>query len=173
MALPAFYSELESRSCCIAPVSFFIYKNLRIWSLCILIQDGATLCFDYITKPILAPVIDPLTSKMSNWISATVMTVVNASHLWFLWAFFVILPKGLKRFVTVAVGTAFPLMASVTAVSTEDRADDTFWLTYWSCYGLLFVAMDIAETWLGKIWGFYTVVIISTIYLMLPMTQGK
>lgn len=110
---------------------------------------------------------------MNNVISGLVMTVVNASHLWFLWIFFVVLPKGLKRFVTIGIGTVFPLMASVTAVSTDDKADDTFWLTYWSCYGLLFLAMDVTETWLGAIWGFYTIVICSTVYLMLPMTQGK
>ena len=120
----------------------------------------------------MSPIIDPLTSKMTSFISGLVMTVVNASHLWFLWVFFVILPKGLKRFVCIAVGTVFPLMASVTAVSTEDKADDTFWLTYWSCYGLLFLAMDVIETWVGAIWGFYTLVILSTVYLMLPMTQG-
>jgi len=92
---------------------------------------------------------------------------------WFLWAFFMILPKDLKRFVTIAVGTVFPLMASITAISTPDKTDDTFWLTYWSCYGLLFVLMDWLETYIGRIWGFYTVVIFSTVYLMLPMFQGS
>ena len=33
--------------------------------------------------------------------------------------------------------------------------------------------MDWAETWLGRIWGFYTVILFSTVYLMLPMTQGS
>ena len=86
---------------------------------------------------------------------------------------------------------------------------DTFWLTYWSCYGLLFLIMDWLETYLvsacaivwscrkrvliaerrnahltlitfgtqrcqqGVIWGFYSVIIFSTVYLMLPMFQGS
>ncbi|CAB9506424.1 receptor accessory protein [Seminavis robusta] len=145
---------------------FFIWLYLPF-------TDGATLIFDYITRPVLAPVIEPVSNKMGTWISGLVMTIINASHLWALWAFFIILPKGLKRFVTIAIGTAFPLLASITAVTTDDKTDDTFWLTYWSCYSLLFLIMDWTETWLGSIWGFYTVMLFTTVYLMLPMFQGS
>lgn len=129
--------------------------------------------YDYITGPVLAPVIDPISKRLNTFVSGFIMTVINASHLWFLWAFFVILPKDLKRFVTIAVGTVYPLLASVTAVSTPEKTDDTFWLTYWTCYGLLFLFMDWTEAWMGRIWGFYTVVLFGTVYLMLPMFQGS
>lgn len=57
------------------------------------------------------------------------------------------------------------------AVNTEDTfADDTQWLTYWSCYGILHLIMIALETWLGRIPGFYTLVIFATVYLMLPIT---
>jgi TB2/DP1, HVA22 family len=130
------------------------------------------LIFDFITRPLLSPIIEPISTKLGNWISNIVLTVINASHLWALWAFFIILPQGLKRFVTVAVGTIFPLLASVTAITTPDTTDDTFWLTYWSCYSILFLIMDVLETYLGAIWGFYSLVLFTTVYLMLPMFQG-
>ena len=144
---------------------FFIWLYLPF-------TDGSTLVFDYITRPLLSPIVDPISKKLNTAVSGLIMTIVNASHLWFLWAFFVILPKDLKRFVTVAVGTVYPILASITAVSTPDKADDTFWLTYWACYGILFLIMDWTETWVGRIWGFYTVVLFSTVYLMLPMFNG-
>lgn len=50
--------------------------------------------------------------------------------------------------------------------------DSKYWLTYWAVYGCLFVIMDISEKVLGRIPGFYTLIIFSTIYLMLPMFRG-
>jgi len=145
---------------------FFIWLYLPF-------TDGSTLVFDYFTKPVMSPIIDPISQKMNSWISGTIMTIVNASHLWALWAFFIILPKDVKRFATIAVGSVYPILASITAVSTPTKTDDTFWLTYWTGYGLLFITMDWLETYFGRIWGFYTVIIFSTVYLMLPMFQGS
>ena len=56
--------------------------------------------------------------------------------------------------------------------STEDIEDDTYWLTYWAVYGCLYLVMDLLETWMGWIPGFYTLFIFSTVYLMLPMFNG-
>ena len=50
--------------------------------------------------------------------------------------------------------------------------DDTYWLTYWAVYGCLFLIMDVSEDFLGRIPGFYTLIIFTTIYLMLPMFRG-
>ena len=59
--------------------------------------DGARLTFDYITKPLLGPYIEPIASKMEGWITMVVMTFINASHLWLLWAVFMLLPASFKR----------------------------------------------------------------------------
>ncbi|OEU16043.1 hypothetical protein FRACYDRAFT_144853, partial [Fragilariopsis cylindrus CCMP1102] len=67
----------------------------------------------------------------------------------------------------------YPAVSSIVAATTEEIADDTYWLTYWSCYGCLFLIMDVLEKLIGWIPGFYTLVIFSTIYLMLPMFQGS
>lgn len=134
--------------------------------------DGAALIYDNITEPFITPVLKPLASKMTNMITALYQTLINAMHLWVLWLIFMFLPAGLKRFVAVLIGTVYPFVSSVAAASTEEVDDDTYWLTYWSCYGCLFLVMEILETWLGWIPGFYTLIIGATVYLMLPMFQG-
>jgi hypothetical protein len=134
--------------------------------------DGAVLIYETITEPYLAPKVRPLAMQMNNFIAYMYQTLINAAHLWLVWIIFLFLPKGLKRIVSVAIGTVYPLISSITAAATEEIEDDTYWLTYWSVYGCLFLVMDISETWLGWIPGFYTVIIFSTVYLMLPMFQG-
>lgn len=136
------------------------------------LTDGAHLLYNNVTAPYIAPKVKPLAAKMTNMISALYHTLINAMHLWFLWIIFMVLPAGLKRIIAVAIGTFYPLISSIAAASTEEVADDTYWLTYWSVYGCLFLIMELLETWLGWIPGFYTLVILATVYLMLPMFQG-
>lgn len=64
------------------------------------------------------------------------------------------MPGDLKRFLVVATGTIFPLTASTIVVATEDEVEETFYLTNWSCFGILFLIMDWAEELLGSIPGF-------------------
>jgi hypothetical protein len=134
--------------------------------------DGAALLYDTITEPYIAPRMKPLAAKMNNMITAAYQTLINAMHLWFLWFIFLFLPVGLKRLIAVLIGTVYPLVSSIAAAATEEVEDDTYWLTYWSCYGCLFIIMQVLEVWLGWIPGFYTLIILSTVYLMLPMFQG-
>jgi TB2/DP1, HVA22 family len=134
--------------------------------------DGARLLYDTITAPYIAPKVRPLAAEMTNLITALYQTMINAAHLWFLWIIFLFLPKALQRTIAVAIGTVYPLLSSISAASTEDVEDDTYWLTYWCCYGCLFLIMEVLEVWLGWIPGFYTLIIVTTVYLMLPMFQG-
>lgn len=136
------------------------------------LTDGAALIYNNFTGPILTPLVKPLAHRMTNWISYLYQTMINAVHLWLVWFIFVFLPPGLKRIVAVAIGTVYPWVSSVAAAATEEVEDDTQWLTYWSCYGTLFLVMDLLEVWLGWVPGFYTLVIFTTVYLMLPMFQG-
>ena len=107
------------------------------------VTNGADLLFEHVTKPYIVPRVRPLAAKMDSMVEFIIQTLVNATHLCFLWIIFVFLPKGLKRMVAVAVGTVYPLVSSISAASTHDVEDDTYWLTYWSCYAVLFFAMDI------------------------------
>jgi hypothetical protein len=47
-----------------------------------------------------------------------------------------------------------------------------YWLTYWSCFGILFLITDFIENFIGFIPGFYTLTIAATVYLMLPLFRG-
>ena len=134
--------------------------------------DGATLIFDFIMAPFIAPVVQPIAQKMDGVINKLVMAVMNAAHLSVVWIAFVFLPQGLKRAVWIMIATVFPLMSSVVSVTTPEGGDDTYWLTYWSCFGVLFLIADFVENFLGFIPGFYTILIAVTVYLMLPLFRG-
>ena len=71
------------------------------------------------------------------------------------------LPAGLKRIIAILIGTVYPWVSSVTAAATDEVEDDTYWLTYWSCYGVLFLLMEVLETYLGWLPGFYTLIIFT------------
>jgi TB2/DP1, HVA22 family len=118
--------------------------------------DGAALLYDKIIEPYVAPVAKKLATKVEGWI-AVILTIVNTSYLSFAWWVFMFLPEGMRRFMVVVVGTVYPIAASTVAVATRtDGQDDTFWLTYWSCFSILFVAMDYLENFIGSIPGFYS-----------------
>jgi receptor expression-enhancing protein 5/6 len=73
-------------------------------------------------------------------------------------------PEPARRFAVVVVGTIYPMAASTVALTTrEDGTDDTFWLTYWSCFSLLFLAMDYLENFVGQIRGFYSLCLAATV----------
>ena len=105
--------------------------------------QGATLVYERITKPYLTPFFNMAFGKLNNFITYMYQLLINAAHLWFLWLIFMFLPAGLKRMVAIVVGTLYPLVASVSAAATPEIDDDTYWLTYWSVYGVLFMIMDI------------------------------
>ena len=134
--------------------------------------DGATLLHELITEPYVAPVARKIKDKVEGWI-ALILTIVNTSHLFFAWFLFMSFPEEQRRFFVVAIGTVYPLSASMISITTRDDGDDeTFWLTYWSCFSLLFLAMDYLENFVGHIPGFYSVCLVATIYLFLPIFDG-
>eukprot|EP00586_Coscinodiscus_wailesii_P015708 CAMPEP_0172498272 /NCGR_PEP_ID=MMETSP1066-20121228/111466_1 /TAXON_ID=671091 /ORGANISM="Coscinodiscus wailesii, Strain CCMP2513" /LENGTH=323 /DNA_ID=CAMNT_0013271489 /DNA_START=178 /DNA_END=1149 /DNA_ORIENTATION=- len=142
-----------------------------LWLQCPL-TDGASLVYDFVMEPFVSPLVKPAAKRMGEGLQNLVMMMINLTHLWVLWFVFVLLPAPLKRFATVSVGVVYPFCASVVAATTPTGMDDTFWLTYWSCYGVLFFSMDILEIYLARVPGFYTFVLLSSVYLMLPMFNG-
>lgn len=139
------------------------------------LTDGASLMYNTLTKPFLAPVAKIIKAKMDGWIGILIM-IVNSSYLWFVWFVFMTLPEEARRFLVVVAGTAYPMVASIMAATTSDdnglEDADTFWLTYWACFNVLFLAMDYLENFVGEIRGFYSICLAATIYLFLPLFQG-
>lgn len=104
--------------------------------------NGSLLIDEKLTQKYLAPRMRPLQAKMTNGINNVIQMSVNVMHLYLIWIFFMFLPQGLKRIVAVAIGVVYPFFSSVQAITTEDFEDDAYWLTYWACYGILFISMD-------------------------------
>ena len=134
--------------------------------------DGATLIHDTFTEPKIAPIAKSVKAKCETWFSV-ILTLVNSWHLWIVWFVFMSFNEEEKRFVVIAVGTIYPLAASMVALTTKtDGSDETFWLTYWACFSLLFLAMDYLENFIGSVPGFYSICLVATVYLFLPMFDG-
>jgi hypothetical protein len=133
---------------------------------------GAQVVYEKFTAPYLGPTVKPLQQQMSSSIIYLQQMLSNVTHLYCVWIAFMFLPAGVKRIIAIAIGTVYPTICSITAVSTEDIESDTYWLTYWSVYGCLFLIMDVTEDFLGRIPGFYSLIIFTTVYLMLPMFRG-
>mmetsp|Transcript_42196 Transcript_42196/g.132144 ORF Transcript_42196/g.132144 Transcript_42196/m.132144 type:complete len:310 (+) Transcript_42196:211-1140(+) len=144
---------------------FFLWLSLPV-------TDGATLLYDLVTRPYLVPVLQPIKKKLEGKLTALVLTAVNAGHIYMIWFAFMMMEEEAKRFIVIAAGTVYPLIASLVAVATPKGSDDTFWLTYWSCHGILFLAMDYAENYIGEVPGFYSLLLCATVYLMLPLFRG-
>lgn len=134
--------------------------------------DGSTLIFDKLIVPYVAPLCRQIKESTESYIQL-ILLVVNSTFLWIAWLTFMTLPEEARRFMVVAVGTIYPLAASVIAVTTQkDDDDDTYWLTYWASFNVLFIMMDYLENFIGTITGFYSLCMAATIYLFLPMFSG-
>jgi TB2/DP1, HVA22 family len=151
--------------------SFEFYATL--W-LILPMTDGAAIIYELVTKPYLVPIVKPIKERCEGWLTTVALTLVNASYLWWFSVAFLALPNFIKRVAVIFTGTLFPVIASIVAVSTmADGADDMRWLTYWSCFSLLFLVMTTLEKLVGPFTGLYTVTLASTLYLMLPIFDGS
>jgi len=134
------------------------------------LTDGATVVYDHFSKPILLPMLRPIKEKCEGWLTTVVLAAVNASHLWFVGMVFMALPTVLKRAAVVAVGTIYPVLASIVSIADGDV---TRWLIYWSCFSILFLIMLGVEKSVGSVPGLYVLSLASVIYLMLPIFNGS
>lgn len=67
---------------------------------------------------------------------------------------------------------AYPLYASVTAIESPSKEDETQWLTYWVLYSLIQlveIALDRVLVWI-PIW--YTFKLVAVAWLVLPQFHG-
>jgi len=134
--------------------------------------DGAVLIHKNIGDPYIRPILEPITKLLDSWISVLISGSINFIFLWIFFVGFITVKAKYQHFVTVTVGVVYPFLCSVAAAHTDQVEDDTYWLTYWACYGILFLAMQFIDQVVGGFPGIYVVVLSSTIYLMLPMFQG-
>jgi len=136
--------------------------------------DGASLIYDKLTKPYLGPICGKIQKKGEGYIGLF-MAIVNTSYIWMVWFAFMSLPEEARRFLVVALGTVYPIAASIVAIASKQDDHDRsipHWLTYWATFSLLFIAMDYGENFVGHIRGFYSICALATLYLFLPMFNG-
>ena len=99
---------------------FFFYLWLILpWT------DGASIFFDFIMAPLVAPLIQPIVAKMDGFINKLIAAAMNAAHLSVVWIVFEFLDPSLKRVIWIALATIFPLLSSTVSVTTLEGGDDT------------------------------------------------
>lgn len=84
------------------------------------ITCGALVVYEKFTVPVLGPRLKPLQRQMNNYIIYVQQLLSNAVHLYLVWIIFMFLPVGLKRIVAIAIGTVYPAVCSIIAVSTDE-----------------------------------------------------
>ena len=117
---------------------FFFYLWLILpWT------DGASIFFDFIMAPLVAPLIQPIVAKMDGFINKLIAAAMNAAHLSVVWIVFEFLDPSLKRVIWIALATIFPLLSSTVSVTTLEGGDDT---VRTSNFGFMFVSRDWSES---------------------------
>lgn len=74
------------------------------------------------------------------------------------------------------IALAYPLWATAQAADGNDKAEDVQWLSYWICYGLLSLKVDImAAPLLNRLFSPFTISLLRSgalIFLYAPQTRG-
>ena len=73
---------------------------------------------------------------------------------------------------TTLVGVVYPIIRSIIALETQDKNDDTQWLTYWSIYGILSLIDECTSILLNRIPYYFFIKVCFLIWLFNPMTLG-
>ena len=156
------------------------FEVLAVIWLIVPITDGSTLIYNNIAIPYLLPFVTPIKSYCDGWIATIALTTINASYIWWFAFIFMSLPVLIKRYAVIGVGSIFPLLSTImaltttTASSTPEMSKEVMrWLTYWPCFSFLFLIMIGIEKFLGSFKGLYVACLAATMYLMLPMFDGS
>jgi len=70
------------------------------------------------------------------------------------------------------LGFVFPAYASIKAIETTDKNDDTQWLTYWVVFGLFTVLEFFAPTILWAFSWYFVVKFVFILWLLSPIHNG-
>ncbi|PVU96883.1 hypothetical protein BB559_002225 [Furculomyces boomerangus] len=84
---------------------------------------------------------------------------------------FILLNIG-SRFIVNFIGFGYSAFASIRAIESPGKDDDTQWLTYWVVYGLLNLVEHFSSFVLYWIPFYYVLKTAFLIWLMLPNTRG-
>eukprot|EP01033_Poteriospumella_lacustris_P009658 gene9658-6910_t len=71
-----------------------------------------------------------------------------------------------------AIGFLYPAYCSIKAIESNNKDDDTQWLTYWLVFGLFKVVESVADFLISSIPFYFLIKLAFLVYLFLPQTQG-
>merc|ERR1712176_1449480 len=113
--------------------------------------DGSALIYKKITEPYIVPLAESVKEKVEGK-AVYILLLINTGYIWILWFVFMNLEEEAKRFIVVAAGTVYPLAVSILSLSKDNNSYGiTTWLTYWSCFSVLFLMMDYLENFVDFI----------------------
>jgi len=84
----------------------------------------------------------------------------------------ILLSMGIGHFVIDVVGFAYPFYATIKAVESTDKEDDTQWLTYWLVFSLFKVVEGVADVLISFIPFYFFIKVAFLVWCYYPTTQG-
>jgi len=84
----------------------------------------------------------------------------------------IIFVVGVGHFLIDIVGFAYPLYASIKAIESADKEDDTQWLTYWMVFALFKLIEDVADVFVSAIPFYFFIKLAFLVWCYYPSTRG-
>lgn len=127
------------------------FEVLAILWLVLPLTDGSTLIYKTVAQPYLLPWVAPMIKNTADsWIAGLALTTINASYLWWFSVIFMQLPIAIQRYAVIGVGSILPVASTIMALASTADNSEMRWLTYWPCFGLLFIIMIGVEKFVGR-----------------------
>mmetsp|Transcript_33644 Transcript_33644/g.24667 ORF Transcript_33644/g.24667 Transcript_33644/m.24667 type:complete len:165 (+) Transcript_33644:115-609(+) len=115
------------------------------------------------------PIVDEKVGKVAQAIK-TEKAYVAIGFVVVLIAFAFLL--GFGELLLDAVGFIYPAYASIQAIESESKGDDTQWLTYWLVFGFFKIFESFFDFFVSKVQFYFLIKLAFLVYLFLPQTQG-
>jgi len=115
------------------------------------------------------PVVDDPLKKLSAKIGVDKSFVAIAAALLPLLFIFML---GTGEFVIDVIGFGYPAYASIRAIESETKTDDTQWLTYWLVFAMFKIVEGVADFFLQMIPFYFYIKAAFLVYCFYPTTMG-